>query len=92
MISWYKIKISIFIRTWLNNIRFDKNDLPVWGRDCIACFYCEMKCPEEAIKSPMDWIIFAPFMLYNLYHSKNSPEIEHASVTFKRGKVKIASE
>jgi len=74
-----------------NNISLKDEKTPQWGSNCIACFYCEMKCAEEAVKSPVDWILFAPLILYNLYYSKNSPEIEHVSVNFKRGKVKIDS-
>jgi len=48
------------------NIRFDKNDLPHWGRECLFCLYCQMKCPRDAIKSVVDWPVMAPFMNYNV--------------------------
>jgi len=69
-----------------NNIRFDKNDLPIWGRECIACFYCEMKCPLDAITSPLDWSIMAPFTNYNVSRSLKDPSIEDVKVVHKKGK------
>ena len=32
------------------------------GRDCIACAYCDLRCPVEAIHSPLRWRSFAPLL------------------------------
>jgi len=46
---------KICVQTCPNqNITLDEDDIPKWGHNCIACFYCEMKCPKDAIKSPLD--------------------------------------
>jgi flavodoxin/ferredoxin len=68
------------------NISFDQNDLPQWGRDCILCFYCEMKCPEDAITSPVDWLIMAPFMNYNVRMGLKNRSIDKVKVVHSKGK------
>lgn len=69
-----------------HNISFNKNDLPIWGRDCILCFYCEMKCPAEAITSPLDWLIMAPFINYNISQFSKDPSLEKIKVVHRKGK------
>lgn len=69
-----------------NNISFDDNDLPVWDRDCIACFYCEMKCPVDAITSPLDWSIMAPLINYNVARNMKEPSVENVKVVHKKGR------
>ncbi|MBU2630483.1 MAG: EFR1 family ferrodoxin [Proteobacteria bacterium] len=71
-----------------NNIRLDKNDTPQWGRNCLFCFYCEMKCPKDAIKSPVDWPVMAPFMAYNVYQANKDPLIDQTKVIHSKGKTK----
>lgn len=70
-----------------NNIHFDQNEYPVWGRECIGCFYCEMKCPTDAITSPLDWLIMAPFVNYNVSDFLKDPSIEKIKVVHKKGKI-----
>ena len=71
-----------------NNIHLDKNGIPQWGRDCLFCLYCEMKCPKDAIKSVVDWLIMAPFMSYNVYQAANDPTIDKVKVVHSKGKTK----
>lgn len=71
-----------------NNIKLDKDGMPGWGRNCMFCGYCELKCPEDAVITPLGWTVFAPLLLYNIHHSKNDPSIEHVPVIHKKGKTK----
>ena len=71
-----------------NNISLDTNGIPQWGRDCLFCLYCEMKCPKDAIKSPVDWLIMAPFMSYNVYQAAKDPSIDQVKVVHSKGKTK----
>jgi flavodoxin/NAD-dependent dihydropyrimidine dehydrogenase PreA subunit len=43
-----------------------ENGRPKWGSDCLLCMACEMRCPEDAITSGIDWPVFAPFMNHNI--------------------------
>jgi flavodoxin/NAD-dependent dihydropyrimidine dehydrogenase PreA subunit len=69
-----------------NNIRFNQEDIPIWGRNCIFCLYCEMKCPKDAIRSIADWSIMAPFMNYNIAQGIKDPSIHHVKITHSKGK------
>jgi flavodoxin/ferredoxin len=71
-----------------SNIHLDTNGIPKWGRDCLFCFYCEMKCPKDAIKSPIDWLIMAPFMSYNVYQADKDSSIDQARVVHSKGKTR----
>lgn len=71
------------------NISEDKNGRPVWGRECILCFYCEMKCPKDAINSPMTWFLFRPFIIYNIRRTNRDPKVEVARVEHARGKTRV---
>jgi ferredoxin len=71
-----------------NNIHLDKNGTPQWGRNCLFCLYCEMKCPKDAIRSPIDWPIMAPFMNYNVYQANKDPLIDQTAVIHSKGKTK----
>lgn len=70
-----------------NNIAIDKGGLPRWGRKCLLCLYCEMKCPEEAIVSPVIWPIFGPFMRYNVKQAVNNKTIDHVRIIHKRSRI-----
>ncbi len=67
------------------NISEDKRGHPVWDRGCILCFSCEMKCPKDAINSPVTWFLFRPFMIYNLWRAARDPNVEIARVKHERG-------
>jgi len=69
-----------------NNLTLNANGFPEWGRDCNFCFYCEMKCPEDAISSPVDWLIFAPFINYNIRFASKDPSIGQVRVVHEKGK------
>ena len=47
------------------NVAEGRNRRPVWGRNCLLCLTCELKCPEGAITSPVRWPLFRPFMIFN---------------------------
>ena len=49
----------------MKNISEGNNRYPVWGRNCLLCFTCELTCPEKAITSPIREYLFRPFMIYN---------------------------
>ncbi|MHA1673744.1 MAG: EFR1 family ferrodoxin [Promethearchaeota archaeon] len=68
-------------------ISLDKGELPKFGKECIACLNCQLKCPEEAITSIMDWWIFRPFIAYNVRNLPKIPSIELVKVKLTRGKV-----
>jgi flavodoxin/Pyruvate/2-oxoacid:ferredoxin oxidoreductase delta subunit len=72
----------------MGNITLDKKGFPKWGRNCIACWYCEMSCPSEAITSALDWPIMSPFMKHNIKKSLADPLTDIAKVTFSKGKIK----
>jgi len=44
------------------NITADRNGRPVWGRDCLVCGYCDLRCPVEAVRSPLRWRLFTRFV------------------------------
>jgi flavodoxin/ferredoxin len=70
------------------NITADKSGYPIWGRKCLDCWYCEMKCPEEAIFAPISWPLLRPFMRYNVRHASGDPTIDHIRVTHSQGKTR----
>ena len=70
------------------NITENQHGHPIWGRNCLLCLYCEMKCPTEAILSPASWPFFAPFNAYNVWRARRDPSIEHARVVHEKGHTK----
>jgi len=72
----------------MNNITADENGRPVWGSNCLLCLYCEMKCPQEAIVSPIKWPVFAPFMAYNVWKARADPAIDHVRVIQENGRTR----
>jgi flavodoxin/ferredoxin len=67
------------------NIAVDETGRPVWKTNCLLCVSCELKCPEEAITSPVSWPLFYPAVLYNVNRASKDPEIPHAKVRQSRG-------
>jgi flavodoxin/ferredoxin len=53
------------------NITKLENNRPQWGRACILCCNCQIQCPQQAIKTPISWFIFKPFLSYNILRTKN---------------------
>jgi Pyruvate/2-oxoacid:ferredoxin oxidoreductase delta subunit len=72
------------------NITADGEGRPVWGRDCLLCLTCEMKCPQEAITSPASWPLFRPAMVYNVRHALRDPALDHVRVVHSRGRTRPA--
>ncbi len=68
------------------NVSEDTRGHPVWGRNCILCFSCEMKCPKDAINSPVTWFLFRPFMIYNLWRAARDPNVDIARVKHEQGR------
>lgn len=71
-----------------SNISEDTDGYPIWGNNCIICLYCDLKCPEEAIRSAGSWLIFKPFIIYNVYKALKDPEIDNVPIKFSKGQVK----
>ena len=72
----------------MGNISTDSEGRPTWGRDCLLCLTCEMKCPTDAITSPVSWLLFRPFLVYNVRHAARDPKLEYVSVTHAHGRTK----
>jgi flavodoxin/NAD-dependent dihydropyrimidine dehydrogenase PreA subunit len=72
----------------VNNITRGKDGRLAWGRDCLLCLSCEMKCPEDAITSPVSWPVFKPFLIYNTKHASCDPALDHAKVIHAKGQTK----
>lgn len=70
------------------NLTPDTQGHPVWGRECLLCLYCEMKCPREAIRSPVSWPLFSPLVALNLFLSRRDPCLECARVIHEKGRTR----
>lgn len=68
------------------NIAGDKDGRPVWGRRCLLCLNCEVKCPKEAITSPDGWPLFRPAFKYNVLRASRDPSIDHVRVKHSQGR------
>lgn len=67
------------------NIVGSKGGRPVWGRECLLCLTCEMKCPKDAITSPVSGPLFRPFLLYNVRHASRDPSLDCVRVSHRHG-------
>ena len=72
------------------NISMDEDKHPTWGSNCILCLYCELKCPKEAISTPVNWLIFKPFLIYNVQKALRDPEIDNLPIKLIKGQVERA--
>jgi len=70
------------------NITEDKDGCPVWDRSCLLCLNCEMKCPKDAITSPVSWPLFRPTMMYNVHHASRDTSLDHVRVKHSQGRTK----
>jgi flavodoxin/Pyruvate/2-oxoacid:ferredoxin oxidoreductase delta subunit len=68
------------------NITEDVEGRPVWGRSCLACVYCEMNCPEEAITSPASWPLFRPLVVYAVRRASRDPLLDYVRVRHVQGR------
>jgi Pyruvate/2-oxoacid:ferredoxin oxidoreductase delta subunit/flavodoxin len=71
------------------NIAADQEGRPVWGRECLACLTCELKCPREAITSPLSWPLMKPFMVYNVHRASRDPALSHVRVRHTNGRTEV---
>lgn len=68
------------------NITEDKGGYPTWGRDCLLCLNCEMRCPKDAITSPVSWLLVRPAMMYNVRRASRDPSLDHVRVKHSEGR------
>jgi NAD-dependent dihydropyrimidine dehydrogenase PreA subunit/flavodoxin len=68
------------------NIGTDGEGRPTWGRDCLLCLECELRCPVEAITSPVCRREFRPSLRYNVLRAARDPGLDHVRVTHRRGR------
>jgi flavodoxin/ferredoxin len=69
------------------NVSWERGEWPRWGRNCIICGECALSCPEDAVRCPYDWPVFAPFMRYNVRRAGRDPGLDVARVEIRKGKV-----
>ena len=68
------------------NISQDKDGYPVWGRNCILCLTCELKCPKDAITTPVSWPVIRLFMIYNVRCASRDPSLDYVRVNHSKGR------
>lgn len=72
------------------NLARGEGGRPVWGRNCLLCLTCQMKCPQDAITSA-DTRRFSPgyfATLYNVRHTARDPSIDLVRVVHSRGRTR----
>jgi len=67
------------------NISEDRDGYPVWGRNCLLCLTCEMKCPKDAISTPIGWPLIRSLMIYNVRHASRDPSLDYVRVNHSKG-------
>lgn len=71
-----------------HNITLPEGGRPTWGRNCLLCMTCELKCPRNAVHSPFDWPVFSPLMKHNVQHALRGPfqaaKVSHSAGVTKR--------
>jgi flavodoxin/NAD-dependent dihydropyrimidine dehydrogenase PreA subunit len=70
----------------VRNITWKRGALPRWGRGCVLCLDCVTTCPEEAVRCPLDWAFFRPFMLWNVRHALADPDLARTRVEHRGGR------
>lgn len=73
----------------INNISENSTGKLKWHSECLLCMTCELSCPKDAIHSAFDWMIFAPFMIYNIRKSKKK-QIPFAKVVHSGGETRLS--
>ncbi|UCG54909.1 MAG: EFR1 family ferrodoxin [Dehalococcoidia bacterium] len=68
-----------------SNISGGKDGYPVWGRHCLMCLMCQLKCPEDAVTTPISWPLVRPFAIYNVRRASQDPSIDHVRVVHSKG-------
>lgn len=67
-----------------HNIVQREGRTPRWGRNCLLCATCELRCPRDAVHTPYDWRAFAPLLTYNVRRGVRE-KIPFAMVTHAGG-------
>lgn len=65
----------------------ERSVVPSWGRECLTCLECALRCPVGAVRSPADWMVFAPFVAYNVRRALADPALDRAHVRIRRGRI-----
>lgn len=72
------------------NIEKNRRGHPLWGRNCLYCLSCEMKCPQDAISSaisrPVLRMLVRPLLRYNVRHWAREAELDHVPVLHRHGR------
>ena len=71
----------------MDNISRSGDGDPVWGRSCLLCLECQLRCPNGAIRSPADWRVFAPFVSYDVRRGRRDQRAGFTRVRLERGKI-----
>ena len=69
------------------NVTPDQHGRPVWGRDCLVCGYCDLRCPVEAVRSPLRWRALTPFVALGERAVLSNPMAGFAPVKIEDGQV-----
>ncbi len=72
------------------NIRKGDNGRPKWGRHCLGCATCQMKCPKDAITSMLSML--GSMFDYNVRHMSSDLPLEFARVHHKNGRTERLEE
>lgn len=73
------------------NVELGGDGRPRWGRDCLFCLNCELRCPEDAIRSPTDWPIMRPFYRYGIRRAVANLAVEYERVRHTHGQLEPIS-
>ncbi len=59
----------------------------LFGRNCILCLTCQLKCPREAVSSTMNWFLMKPFLVYNTRFAAKDPRLDNVRVKLAKGRI-----
>lgn len=86
---WDEGKTQICVNTCpTRNIAKKDDKKLVFGRACLLCFNCIMKCPVDAVYCWSD-LLFDPLIRYNIYKATHNPSLEYSHVEHKNGVTKV---
>jgi Pyruvate/2-oxoacid:ferredoxin oxidoreductase delta subunit/flavodoxin len=71
----------------VGNVTLTDARTPRWGRSCLACFECQLRCPRDAISSPADWRAFTPFVNYNVRQASRDPAVSQVRADLEHGRI-----
>jgi flavodoxin/NAD-dependent dihydropyrimidine dehydrogenase PreA subunit len=71
----------------MGNITEGKDGRPVWGRNCLFCMTCELRCPEEAVRSPLDWPVMDRLVDVFVGQVLKDAAVDRARVALRRGRI-----